>query len=69
MMPSLRRLPDALTELCLLLSRHPALRARTLAALAREPRLFERLLAVHVRAAPARAPLAAKLLWRVATAR
>jgi menaquinone-9 beta-reductase len=68
-LPSLRRLPDALTELCLLLSRHPALRARTLAALAREPRLFERLLAVHVRAAPARAPLAAKLLWRVATAR
>jgi flavin-dependent dehydrogenase len=65
----LRRLPDALTEMCLLLSRRPALRARTLAALAREPRLFDRLLAVHARAARAEAPLAAKLLWRVATAR
>ena len=66
---SLRRLPDALTELCLLLSRHPALRKRTLAALAREPRLFDRLLALHVRESQAAAPLAARLLWRVATVR
>jgi hypothetical protein len=66
---SLRRVPDALTELCLLLSRRPALRTRTLAALAREPRLFDRLLALHVREAEAAAPLAARLLWRVATVR
>jgi flavin-dependent dehydrogenase len=65
----LRRLPDALTELCLLLSRNPALRVRTLVALAREPRLFDRLLALHVRETHAAAPLAARLLWRVATAR
>jgi flavin-dependent dehydrogenase len=66
---TLRRLPDALTELCLLLSRFPALRARTLVALAREPRLFDRLLALHARETDAAAPLAARLLWRVATVR
>jgi len=43
----LRRLPDLLTHLALLLSRRPALRRRVLAALAAEPALFGRILAVH----------------------
>lgn len=44
----LRRLPDLLTHLALLLSRRPALRRRVLAALAAEPGLFARILSVHV---------------------
>ncbi len=51
----LRRLPDALTRLLLLAERHPRLRARAMRALAADPALFARLLALHVRALPPRA--------------
>jgi flavin-dependent dehydrogenase len=50
----LRRLPETLTRLLLVAERHPAVRRRLFAALARDPRLFARLLAVHCRALPAR---------------
>lgn len=43
-------LPLLLTRLTLLLERHPALRARVFRALAAEPGLFDRFLAVHCRA-------------------
>jgi menaquinone-9 beta-reductase len=42
------RRPEILTRLALVLSRHPALRRRVLHRLAREPSLFDRLLALHV---------------------
>ncbi len=42
-----RRLPDLLTELLLAVERRPRLRRRTLAALAADPTLFSRLLALH----------------------
>jgi len=43
---ALRRVPEAVTRLALLLSRHAALARRTVAALARDPELFARLLGV-----------------------
>lgn len=48
----LARLPDAMTHLLLWVERHPKLRRRMIRALAREPALFSRLLALHTRAAP-----------------
>jgi flavin-dependent dehydrogenase len=64
----IRRVPELLTHLLLAIERRPALRRRTLRALARDPDLFSRLLALHVRAlplhhlVPATAP---RLLWRL----
>lgn len=43
----LRRLPEALIRLLLVAERHPPLRRRTVRALAAEPELFDRLLALH----------------------
>lgn len=48
----LARLPDAMTHLLLWVERHPELRRRMIQALAHEPGLFSRLLALHTRAAP-----------------
>lgn len=67
----LGRLPDALTRLLLFVERHPRLRRRTVRALAADPALFSRLLALHARAlAPADfgLPGAARLAWRLARA-
>ena len=47
-----RRVPDLFTEATLAMSRHPGLRVRALGALASEPRLFDRILAVHGDNAP-----------------
>ncbi len=60
-------LPDAMTRLLLFIERRPALRRRVIRALAREPAVFSRLLAVHCRALPARRGLetAPRLLWRL----
>ena len=60
-------LPDAMTRLLLFVERRPALRRRVIRALAREPQVFSRLLAVHCRAAPVRQGLetAPRLLWRL----
>ncbi|MCG8462334.1 MAG: NAD(P)/FAD-dependent oxidoreductase [Holophagales bacterium] len=62
------RLPEALTGLLLLVERRPWLRRRVLRAFEKDPRLFERFLAVHCREAPAWAlgPEAPRLLWRLA---
>ncbi len=62
------RLADRLTALLLWVERHPRLRRRTIAALARDPALFDHFLAVHTRAQPATslAPQAPRLLWRLA---
>ena len=54
----IRRLPDLMTELLLVLERRPTLRRRVLAALGREPSIFARFLAVHTRAVPASSLLA-----------
>ena len=64
-----RRIPDAITRLVLLMSRSRRLRGRALRALERDQRLFDGLLALHVRAAtPSRAalPSATRLAWRLA---
>lgn len=60
-------LPDGMTRLLLWVERHPALRRRVVRALAREPRVFSRLLAVHCRALPVRRGFetAPRLLWRL----
>ncbi len=60
-------LPDGLTSLLLWIERRPALRRRVVRALAREPAVFSRLLAVHCRALPVRRGLetAPRLLWRL----
>ncbi len=60
-------LPNAMTQLLLFVERRPALRSRVIRALAREPQVFSRLLAVHCRAVPARRGLetAPRLLWRL----
>ena len=60
-------LPDAMTKLLLFVERRPALRRRVVRALAREPKVFSRLLAVHCRAVPARKGFetAPRLLWRL----
>ena len=42
------RLPDRMTRLLLAVERHPRLRHRTIRALAADPTLFDRLLALHV---------------------
>jgi menaquinone-9 beta-reductase len=62
------RVPNALTELTLFLERHPRLRRRAFAALAAEPAIFERFLAIHCRAAApfeTVLPVAPRLLWRL----
>ncbi|HMB51849.1 MAG TPA: NAD(P)/FAD-dependent oxidoreductase [Thermoanaerobaculia bacterium] len=67
----LARLPDAMTRLLLFVERRPALRRRTVRALAADPALFSRLLALHVRDLPlTRFGLtgAARLAWRLAAA-
>ncbi|HEX2251669.1 MAG TPA: NAD(P)/FAD-dependent oxidoreductase [Thermoanaerobaculia bacterium] len=51
----LGRLPDTMTRLLLALERRPPLRRRALRALAADPVLFSRLLAIHTRALPPRA--------------
>jgi len=58
--------PDRLTRAVLALERRPALRRRALRALAREPRIFAQLLAVHTRCQPPRSALlpAIRLLAR-----
>lgn len=48
----LRRLPDRLTRLLLAVERRPRLRRRVIAALAADPELFSRLLAIHARQRP-----------------
>lgn len=71
----LARLPEALIRLLLAIERRPALRRRTLRALAADPELFSRLLAIHARAAPLSEvglggglTLAGRLAWRLASA-
>ena len=60
-------LPDAMTRLLLFVERRPTLRRRVIRALAREPSVFSRLLAVHCRAVPVRRGFetAPRLLWRL----
>ncbi len=61
-------LPEAMTHLLLFVERRPALRRRVIRALAREPSVFSRLLAVHCRALPVRKiglETAPRLLWRL----
>lgn len=64
-------LPDNMTHLLLAIERRPWLRRRVIQALAREPEIFSRLLAIHCRALPLRRlgfePVR-KLLWRLAWA-
>lgn len=50
----LGRVPELVTHLTLVLSRHPALRRRAIVAFQRDPDLFHRLLAVHSRGASVR---------------
>lgn len=67
----LGRVPNTLTRLLLAVERRPALRRRTIRALAADPALFSRLLAIHARQRPATAFFpagAARLAWRLATA-
>lgn len=58
-----------LTELLLFLQRRPALRRRAFRALEREPDLFDRFLAVHVRHAPPSSlvPISPRMAWRLLT--
>jgi flavin-dependent dehydrogenase len=61
-------LPDLMTRLLLLVERHPWLRRRVIGALAADPALFSRLIAVHARQlAPNRSWLEAllRLGWRM----
>ena len=62
--------PEALTHLLLAIEARPRLRRRVLRALARDPELFERFLAVHVRhASPwSLAPSAPRMAWRLLAA-
>lgn len=65
-------LPDALTGLLLWVEKRPALRRRMIRALAREPAIFSRLLALHARALPVRqlgSWTAPRLLWRLVWSR
>lgn len=64
------RTPRRLTELLLWLQRRPALRRRVFRALSRDPSLFDRFLAVHVRhVAPTRlVSMSPRLAWRLLTA-
>ena len=65
----LARLPDGMTHLLLWVERHPWIRRRVIAALAREPQIFDRLLAVHTREIPVRQMgwrTAPRLLWGMA---
>lgn len=61
------RLPTLMTRLLLSVERRDALRRRMLRALARDPELFSRLLAVHARARPQRrlGLEVARLAWRL----
>ena len=62
-------LPNTMTHLLLWAERHPPLRRRFVRALAREPALFSRLLAIQCRAVPARRfglVTAPRLLWHLA---
>ncbi|MDA8015827.1 MAG: NAD(P)/FAD-dependent oxidoreductase [Thermoanaerobaculia bacterium] len=63
----LDRTARGLTELVLWLQRHPAIRRRAFRALAGEPGLFERFLAVHVRHVPPSRlmPMSPRLAWRM----
>ncbi len=66
----LAAVPEAFTRLLLWVERRPWLRRRVIGALAREPRLFSRLLAVHARDLPVRRlglETALRLLWRMVT--
>jgi flavin-dependent dehydrogenase len=65
------RLPDAMTRLLLFAEARPGLRRRTVRALAADPALFSRLLAIHARQLPPTAfgpASAARLAWRLARA-
>lgn len=67
----LRRLPETLIRLLLAVECRPALRRRVLRALAADPELFSRLLAVHARTAPVSevgVGGAFRLAWRLASA-
>jgi flavin-dependent dehydrogenase len=67
----LGRVPDTLTRLLLAVERRPALRRRAVRALAADPALFSRLLAIHARQLPPTAfgpASAARLAWRLARA-
>jgi len=67
----LARLPDLMTHLLLFVEARPRLRRRVVAALAADPALFSRLLALHVRALPPSAfgcTGAARLAWLLARA-
>jgi 2-polyprenyl-6-methoxyphenol hydroxylase-like FAD-dependent oxidoreductase len=61
------RRPQAMSGLLLLLDRYPGLRLRTLRAMAARPRVFTRMLAVHVGELPPAALLAGglELGWRM----
>ncbi|MEE8522984.1 MAG: NAD(P)/FAD-dependent oxidoreductase [Thermoanaerobaculia bacterium] len=64
----LGRLPNTLTGLLLLVEKRPRLRRRLIRAFAREPALFSRLLALHVRELPVRrlgSLTGPRLLWRL----
>ncbi len=61
----LSRLPFALIRLLLFAERRPALRRRLIRTLAEEPRLFQRLLAIHTRDRPPRS-LGMTGAWRLA---
>lgn len=67
----LKREPYRMIRLLLLLERHPALRRRAVAALAKEPRVFQRFLAINDGQATLRSlgvGNAARLAWRMAGA-
>jgi flavin-dependent dehydrogenase len=64
------RSAHAMARLLLLLDRRDGFRRRVMRALAARPGLFERLLAIHVGAQPARLPgTLASLAWSLAVAR
>jgi flavin-dependent dehydrogenase len=65
-------IPEALTHFLLWVERHPTIRRRVIAALARDPSVFSRLLAVHTRDLPIRQvgwATAPRLLWGMVMAR
>jgi flavin-dependent dehydrogenase len=66
----LARRPALMSRLLLFMDRHPLLRRRALRVMAAEPRLFARLLAVHVGAGSSSqlAALGAQLGWRLVAA-
>jgi len=62
------RLPDAMTAITMAFERRPRLRRRALAALAKDPAMFSRLLGIHARALPIRSlglGGAGRLAWRI----